>query len=136
MDKFGKKDFNGWIEIKKKLHEDKKIRVMREGEIWWCAVGENVVSEICGKGKTFARPVLILRKLGKLDFMGVPLTSKRHKGSWYVEFGFKGKTQVAVVAQVENVSIYRLYSKIGRVPNSVLEAVTEGLVRLITKNIP
>lgn len=109
---------------------------MREGEIWWSAIGENVGSEICGKGKTFARPVLIVRKLGKFNFIGVPLTSKYHTGTWYVQFDFKSKLQIAVVAQVENISVFRLYSKIGRVPDSDMNLVREGLANLITKNIP
>lgn len=136
MDKIGRKDFDGWIRIKKKLHTDGKLRIIKNGEVWWCAVGENVGSEICGKGETFARPVLVLRKLNRLSFIGIPLTSKKHKGSWYVSFRFKCKPQIAVVAQVENISVYRLYSKIGEVPNSDLELVREGLIGLLAKNIP
>lgn len=136
MDKSGKKDFDGWIKIKKRLHGEGKLRMMREGEIWWCAIGENIGSEICGKGKTFARPVLILRKLSRLNFIGIPLTSKSRTGSWYVKFYFKNKLQIAVVAQVENISVYRLYSKIGRVPDSDLALVRNGLVNVIVKSIP
>ena len=136
MDKSGKKDFNGWIKIKKKLHYGGKIRLIRNGEIWWCAIGENIGSEICGKGEIFARPVLILKKLGRFNFIGIPLTSKKHKGTWYVSFEFKGKTQTAVVSQAENISIYRLYNKIGEVPDSDLEMIRSGLVNLITKNTP
>ena len=136
MDRFGSKDFNGWIIIKEKLHDNCKLRVVRDGEIWWCVIGENVGSEICGKGKTFARPVLVLRKLDKYHFIGIPLTSKKHNGSWYVSFEFHNKLQIAVVAQVESISVYRLYSKIGRVPNSDLELVKKGLTDLVGKNIP
>ena len=132
----GKKDFNGWIIIKEKLHNDGSIHRIKVGEVWWCAVGENIGSEICGKGKTFARPVLILRKLSGNNFIGIPLTSKKHKGNWYVNFEFKGKSQVAVVSQVENISVYRLYSKMGEVPNSDLELVRNGLIDLLVKNIP
>ena len=75
MDKNGKKDFRGWIRIKEKIHGDEKLRITREGEVWWCAVGENV-------------------------------------------------------------SVYRVYSKIGEVPNSDLKLICEGLAKLILKNIP
>ena len=51
VDKIGKKDFNGWIIVKKQLHGKAKLRAIKDGDIWWCAVGENVGSEICGKGK-------------------------------------------------------------------------------------
>lgn len=136
MDKNGNKDFKGWIIIKDKIHDNGKIRVIRNGEIWWCAVGENVGTEICGKGKIFARPVLILRKLNKYSFIGVPLTSKHHKGSWYVTFDFKNRLQTAIVSQVENISVFRLYNKIGEVPDSDLESVRDGLFNLFLKNTP
>ena len=135
MNKSGKKDFDGWIKLKKKLHYGGNVRVIKSGEIWWCAIGENVGSEICGKGEIFARPVLILRKLSKFNFIGVPLTSKNHKGSWYVGFEFRNKLQTAVISQIENISIYRLYNKIGEIPNSDLKLVEDGLVKLI-KNTP
>lgn len=131
MNKDGRKDFNGWIIIKKKLHGVAKLRAIKDGDIWWCAIGENVGSEMCGKGKTFARPVLIVRKLSKYDFIGVPLTSKYHKGSWYAHFNFQGREQIAVVSQVENVSVYRLYSKMGVIPEPELEMVRKVLSSLI-----
>ena len=53
-----------------------------------------------------------------------------------MSFEFKGKAQTAVVSQVENISIYRLYNKIGEVPDSDLKVISEGLVDLIIKNTP
>ncbi|MBQ3348654.1 type II toxin-antitoxin system PemK/MazF family toxin [Candidatus Saccharibacteria bacterium] len=131
MNKNGKKDFNGWIKLKRQLHYDGKLRAIKDGDIWWCAVGENVGAEICGKGKTFARPVLVIRKLSKYNFIGVPLTSKKHKGSWYVEFVFCKVNQTAVVSQAENISVYRLYNKVGIVPESDLQLVRDSLCSLV-----
>ncbi len=107
------KRFDEWIEVKSDLHEAYVVRRIREGDIWWCALGENVGIEINGKSKTFARPILVLRKLGKYSFMGIPLTSKRHIGSWYAKFYFRGIEQYAALAQARVVSVARLYRKIG-----------------------
>lgn len=107
------KRFEEWIEVKSDLHELAIVRRMREGEIWWCALGENVGVEINGKSKTFARPVLILRKLGRYSFMGVPSTSKEHEGSWYAKFYFRSVAQYAALAQARVISVFRLYKKIG-----------------------
>lgn len=107
------KRFEEWIEVKSDLHKIAIVRRIREGEIWWCALGENVGVEINGKSKTFARPVLILRKLGKYSFMGIPLTSKAHEGSWYAMFYFRNTAQYAALAQARVVSVSRLYKKIG-----------------------
>lgn len=136
MDKFGNKDFNGWIKIKEKIDYRKSTRTINEGEMWWCRIGENVGNEICGKGKDFLRPVVIVRKLTKVNFIGVPLTSKQHIGSWYVNFEFNYKKQCAVVAQVENISAYRLHYKIGELPESDLDKVIDGLYNLLRKNKP
>lgn len=130
MNKNGKKDFKGWMKIKEKIHFKKSIRTIREGEIWWCRLGENVGVEICGKGEDFLRPVVIVNKLSQYNFIGVPLTSKKHTGSWYVNFVFKDKNQYAVVAQVENISVYRLHHKMGELPESDLDEVLVGLCKL------
>lgn len=136
MDKQGNKDFDGWIELKKKIHAKKTVRSINNGDIWWCRIGENVGSEICGKGKDFLRPVLIVNKLSKQNFIGVPLTSKKHTGSWYVEFLFDNKKEYAIVSQVENISVYRLFYKMGEVPKSDLKLVLKGLIKLLNKNNP
>ena len=133
MNRTSRKDFDGWIKLKKKIHFDGVLRTIREGEVWWCRVGENVGKEICGKGKDFLRLVLIIYKLSRYNFIGIPLTSKEHKGSWYVRFRFKNKDEYAVVAQVENISVYRLHHKMGEVPESDLENVITGLCRLFEK---
>lgn len=133
MNKLGKKDFKGWIIIKEKIHYEQKLQLYKEGEIWWCRIGENVGNEICGKGKKFIRPVLVARKLSKTNFIGVPLTSQPHKGTWYVEFDFKGNREYAVVAQVENMSVYRMHHKFGEVPESDLNKVINGLRELLLR---
>ena len=132
-----KKDFDGWIKLKAKIHYSGVLHSIKDGDIWWCAIGENVGSEINGKSETFARPVLIIKKLTKYNFIGVPLTTKKHEGSWYVYFGFKDAEQIAVVAQVRNISSFRLYKKMGTKPESDLELVRKSLCSLILdKNIP
>lgn len=93
------KHFDEWIEVKKNVHGTARLPVILEREIWWCVMGENVGVEINGKSKTFARPVLIFKKLSCFGFMGIPLTSQEHSGDWYVEFVFQNKRQFAVLAQ-------------------------------------
>ena len=100
MDIYGKKDFRGWFKIKKSIHYGGATRSVKEGELWWSSVGENVGVEICGKGKTFTRPVIVFKKIGSKSFWAIPLTSKQHSGSWYVPFEFNGRKEVAVLAQV------------------------------------
>ena len=137
MDKHGTKNFAGWIKIKEQIHYRIVVRSIADGDIWWCKLGENVGNEICGKGKDFLRPVLIVRKLSKTNFIGVPLTSQKHSGNWYVKFVFRNRNEYAVVAQIENISINRLHYKMGEATIGDLNKVINGVHRLITiKNNP
>ena len=84
------KHFEEWIELKSGLHFNARCPRIHEGEVWWCSFGENVGVEINGKSSRFTRPVVIMKKLSKFGFMGVPLTSQEKTGSWYARFGFFG----------------------------------------------
>lgn len=112
------------------------MRSIREGEVWWFADGQNVGVEINGKGERFARPILILTKFGKLSFTGIPLTSKRHNGSWYVEFTFKEKTSYAVLCQAKMCSVYRLYRKMGVLPEQDFNKIGIAFLKLHAKKFP
>ena len=125
------KDFDGWIKVKEKLHYAGRIRSVNVGDVWWYAAGENIRTEINGKSRRFSRPVLIAKKFGKYSFLGIPLTTQEHKGSWYVPFVFQGKLEVAALHQLRNVDVSRLYDKIGQVPKSDLDLVLNGLTRLL-----
>lgn len=125
-----KKHFNEWISVKSDLHFAGIIRDIKEGEVWWCSMGANVGVEIDGKQDLFPRPVLVVKKLSKFGFMGIPLTSQEHIGSWYVEFEFKNKRQFAVLAQARVMSVYRLHRTMGTIPNSDLELIRRGFREL------
>lgn len=137
------KRFDEWIIVKRRLHDGGKLPTIHEGEVWWCGVGENVGVEIDGKSERFSRPVL-LRKFSRFGFLAVPLTSQLHEGSWYVQFEFQNKVQIATLVQARAISVSRLYSKIGQVPYSDWARVLNAYIALIcgkprlevSKNIP
>lgn len=122
--------FDDWIEVKKELHRSNRVQAMKEGEIWWCAVGENVGVEINGKSSTFARPMLIFRKLSRFGFLGIPLTSKPHTGSWYAGFRFQGRDQVAVLSQIRVVSVSRLYTRMGNIDDTDKVTISKAFKKL------
>lgn len=126
----GVKFFDDWNGVKKGLDKVEKFPRFSEGDIWWCGVGENVGVEINGKSRKFSRPVLVLKKLSRHGFMGVPLTSQPHEGSWYVPFMFRGRVEIAVLAQAKSMSVCRLYSRMGQVPEDDLELVRRRFVTL------
>lgn len=134
MDKYGRKNFKAWIKIKRDIHYSARMRSIKEGEIWWSSIGENVGVEICGKGKTFTRPVIIFKKMGNKSFWAIPLTSQPHEGSWYVPFDFNERKEVAVLAQIQCMSVSRLRRKMGQMSKGDFEKVRVGFARLLLGN--
>ena len=108
-----KRDYKKWMPVKADTHNAGNCRTFSEGQIWWCIWGENVGTEINGKGELFLRPVYIFKKDGRLNFIGIPLTTKAHEGYGYVKFDFKGKEVYAVLSQIKATSVFRLLRKKG-----------------------
>lgn len=100
------KRFLEWIKLKTLLHFKGAYRSIKEGDVWWCSIGENVGIEINGKQQLFLRPVVVLRKLGRFGFMGIPLTSQPHSGSWYIKFEFQNKVEYGALAQSRVMSVF------------------------------
>ena len=125
-----KKRFNQWIDLKARLHFNARLPRIKEGEVWWCSCGENVGVEINGKSNRFTRPVLVMKKLSKFGFMGIPLTSQEKSGSWYATFDFLGKKEFAALCQARVMSVSRLHSKLGELPATDLNLVKNAFHNL------
>ena len=71
--------FDKWNDRKKEIQikKDKRIKI---GKVYWISIGQNIGSEIYGKGDEFIRPVLVLNKIYIKDyinlFIGIPLSSQ------------------------------------------------------------
>ena len=124
------KRFDEWMGVKEKIHYEASLPAIKNRQIWWCGFGENVGIEINGKNETFSRPVLIFKKLGSCGFLGIPLTSVPHTGSWYVRFIFKNKPSFAALSQIRVFSTARLYRYIGMISPNDLETIKTGFKKL------
>lgn len=109
-----KKDFQKWCSIKQKLH-NKKIQAIyfRKKEIWWCSIGCNIGFEQDGKNAHFERPVLILWKINRYLFFGIPLSTVIKDHEYYIEYRYKDKTYAALILQARVFSSKRLSRRIG-----------------------
>ena len=88
---------------------------MYEREVWWCALGVNIGSEIDGKNENFERPVLIVKVISRNGFFGVPLTSKEKGHRYEVAVRHDKGTSFANVSQLRFLSKKRMLRKIGTV---------------------
>jgi len=110
------KRFLEWIKLKAKLHHKEHIPpLFKEGEIWWCYFGENIGTEMNGKGDAFTRPVIILKKYDRFSFLAIPLTTQDKEGTWYFTFTHSKKKQTAVLSQSRIVNYKRLKERVGKV---------------------
>lgn len=125
------KDFDKWNEKKKML--DAALHqppLVSEGDLWWYAAGENVGMETSEKGSDFTRPIIILKKFGRISFLGIPTTTRKQKGSWYVAFKHKGIEETAMLNQVRIFSYKRLHAKMGTLDDKDFKNVKEAYIRL------
>jgi len=54
-----------WNKLKKDL-SDRPFQPpnFKEREIWWISAGQNIGTELYGKGSDFSRPVIVIKKFG------------------------------------------------------------------------
>lgn len=115
-----------WNAVKKSVDKKKfkqKIEIQR---IYWVSVGQNIGSEVYGKGKDFARPVLVVKVFFNDTFLGVPLTSKAKNktGRLYYKFiDSKNRLQVALLGQIRIFDIKRVANYISKVEKSDFEKI-------------
>src|SRR3989338_425312 len=112
------KVFDDWNTIKKKLQEKERVKFFRQGQIWWCSIGQNLGAESYGKGQTFTRPVLIFKKLSSELFLGLPIISKIKEGSWYVAIRHKGQNITVLLNQARIYDKKRLVDRFGEIDDA------------------
>lgn len=125
------KKFLEWIRLKEKLHNNvSKPPLFREGEIWWCSIGENIGSEINGKSNLFSRPVLIFKKLSSNTFLGIPTSSQSKDGTWYIKVTLRNTVNVIILSQLRVFDYKRLSTKLGQLDARDYKQVKIGFKRL------
>ena len=125
------KNFDDWNNKKKAL-ESKEVEILfKTGDIWWCSVGLNIKEESCGKGDTFRRPVLVLKKLSKKSFIGIPLSTKKKEGTWFCDISILQETQYVLLYQIRMFSVNRLQRRLTTLDDKDFLRVKEKLKALL-----
>lgn len=124
------KNFDGWNELKKQLHNKANIDFyFKEREIWFCSLGVNIGFEQDGKKEGFERPVLIIKKFDKYVFWGVPLSTKMKPGNTHYLALQHGTLQFsAIISQLRLYSASRLTRKLYRLANARYRLVLERVI--------
>lgn len=123
--------FNQWNELKQKLHVSEKKLLFKEGEIWWCSIGQNIGTEVYGKGKFFRRPVFVLKKLSNSSCLVIPLSTKGYSGSWYISVQSGSKKAWANISQIRTLSTLRFDTKIGDIRKCDFYKIKKSIADLL-----
>jgi mRNA interferase MazF len=123
------KDFNGWNEIKKKIHEvDEYLPLYHERQIRWCRLGANVGFEQDGTGEDFSRPILILRGLSRHVCIVIPLTTSTKKNKYHIPIGVIGGRDAAVIiSQIRLIDTKRLDQHIATIGKKSFEDIQKAV---------
>ena len=124
--------YNNW-NIKKQEIQFSDIEEMyfKEGDIWWCSLGQNIGNESYGKGKNYRRPVLVFRKLSEDLCIALPLTSKKKEGTWFVDISLNSENRCVMLYQIRALNKKRFSIKIGEIDNLDFIRVKEKLESLL-----
>ncbi|MBI4225086.1 MAG: type II toxin-antitoxin system PemK/MazF family toxin [Candidatus Sungbacteria bacterium] len=125
------KNFDQWNGCKKELEKAQERFLFKEGEIWWCAIGLNISNESCGKGDTFRRPILVLKKLSATGCVGIPLSTQKKIGSWFADITIHGETQYALLHQIRMFSTNRFQRRLTTLDRNDFDKVKEKLEALL-----
>ena len=120
------KDFDEWNEVKKAIHAKEERLYFREGEIWWVNLGVNIDFEIDGKGKEYARPVIVVKKYNQYSFLALPLSTSKKIHRYHVPIGMVANKEAVVnLSQMRNIDSKRLVKKIGHMARELFQEVKQ-----------
>ena len=127
------KDFTRWHVTKQRIQDNAIRGFYREGEVCWCALGLNIGVETDGKGKSYTRPVLILKAFGQNAFLGIPVTSKIKTGKFYYDLNLgDGVPRQAMLSQIRFMDAKRLNRKITAIAPAELLKIKQAAREIIS----
>jgi mRNA-degrading endonuclease toxin of MazEF toxin-antitoxin module len=125
------KNFTDWFDLKPQLDSITKKPLFNEREVWNCHFGVNLGYEIDEKSRNFLRPVLILKKLSKNTFIGIPLTSKRKNGTWYIDSNIKNIEGSFIIAQIKTFDSNRLNNLVEQIGKKEFTEIKNKIANFI-----
>lgn len=84
-----------------------------------------------GKGHSYNRPVLIVRKFNPHFFYGVPLTTQLKDNPYYFPLHFHGQNICAVLSQARPFDSKRLTDQMGKLSKKQFNRIREALTAML-----
>lgn len=125
--------FLEWVHHKCTINSLERTHVIKQGEIYWCALGLNVGDEENGKGFNFRRPILVFKKFNNNIFLGIPLSTKNKENKYYVQIIVKDILQSAMISQIRVIDTKRLDEKVGYISKNDFEKIKTAVLNMISQ---
>ena len=93
-------------------------------------MGMNIGFEIFGKGDTFTRPVLIVRKFSRHTFLGIPMSTKLKDVPTHHRITFKGKEVSVLMNQMRTFDSKRLAERYGYLTDPQFEEIRNAVKKM------
>ena len=127
------KRFLEWIGIKEQVHKNEILPIFQEREIWWVSLGENIGHEEDGKGNSFERPFVVVKKFNKELMFGTPCSSVHKNNKYYFKIFLKSKNlhTSALLSQARVLSSRRLLRRIDKLGSGVFREMKKALQKAL-----
>lgn len=127
--------FDNWNHVKKTTEKNTRKLGIRPRDIFWAKIGQNIGSEEYGKNENFSRPIIVIKKLTRDLFIGIPLTSTIKHNDYFHSFEYtnrsNGLTQnSAMILQLRTYSLKRLMNKTGVINKDDFKIIIEKSKKL------
>lgn len=123
-------DFDEWNILKKKVNQKELFPPVKEGEIWWCHLGQNIGIESFGKGRNFSRPILITKKHNVNHCVVIPTSSIKKKDKFHLEVRIGNSASYLLLSQVRTIDTKRLYEKIHEIDKDELDRIKKAVYEI------
>ena len=130
------KDHDSWTVLKKKIDSFEQRVLFQEREIWWCSSGLNVGHEQDGKGVSFRRPVLIIKKFNTSVCWAIALTTSPKENPYQLHIMFSGRISQVILSQFKLIDEKRLIKKIAKLSELQFSEIKKALAELLLKQEP
>ena len=133
------KEYSSWIKQKEYLsyRSQDKLETIKEGDVFWSAIGSNVGKEVDGKSGRFSRPVLVFKKWSEDLFLSIPTSTRINtKNEYKYKINLDGIEQVLIFNQARSLDTRRIYNKIGSLDRKELDNIKLKFIEYIKQYAP
>ena len=79
----------------------------------------------------FMRPVIIIKKFSSQIILIIPLTTKSHRGDWYIDLEINKTPAQGVLNQIRPIDTKRLLSSMGQIGKSEVLRIINAYYKII-----